>query len=374
MGKSSAPPPNYMGLIMAQQAGAYAGQDQQMMVNSYDWAHQAYDKAAPQIDQAVGGMLSNGRQQGQAAQDLQNQYDTQYAPMNADYNKKVMNWDTPASEQQVAGEAQSGVASQFEQARQASQQQLEGYGIDPSSTRFAALDIGTRTAQAAAAAGAGTGAIQTRQMQGMGLEQGAIQEGNMVAGLAANDWAGSNSANGAAVSARNGQLTSGATAMNGASAFGGAANGMMSDSMSAINNYNDTQSRNYAASQQASSGLGSMLGLGAGLLSKFAEGGDVGQDPSQTPGGAIPTQASPSGGHATDDVPARLTAGEFVMPKDAVEWLGMKAMYSMVDKARQERQDNKQNSPVKPRVGPASPAPPAFVSRPQTAIPVQQAA
>src|ERR1700747_3518239 len=54
-------------------------------------------------------------------------------------------------------------------------------------------------------------------------------------------------------------------------------------------------------------------------------------------GGGVPPQASPSGGQAVDDVPADLTAGEFVIPKDVVEWKGMEHFYKLMDQAREGR-------------------------------------
>jgi len=46
----------------------------------------------------------------------------------------------------------------------------------------------------------------------------------------------------------------------------------------------------------------------------------------------------PSGGLLTADVPARLNAGEFVMPRDAVQWYGQKFFQNLIAKAQAEQQ------------------------------------
>ena len=68
-------------------------------------------------------------------------------------------------------------------------------------------------------------------------------------------------------------------------------------------------------------------------------------------GGAIPMSASPSGGQRTDDVNARLNAGEFVMPRDVTSWYGEKFFQQLIAKAQKE----KGNAAAKPAIGPAPP-------------------
>ena len=56
-----------------------------------------------------------------------------------------------------------------------------------------------------------------------------------------------------------------------------------------------------------------------------------------TTGGFVSRELSPSNGQRTDDVNARLNAGEFVIPKDAAAWLGKKFFYDLIAKARKAR-------------------------------------
>ena len=52
------------------------------------------------------------------------------------------------------------------------------------------------------------------------------------------------------------------------------------------------------------------------------------------PAGSCRTISVPSNGAQTDDVPARLNAGEFVIPKDVAEWKGQEFFYKLMAQAR----------------------------------------
>src|SRR5690606_33982391 len=110
-----------------------------------------------------------------------------------------------------------------------------------------------------------------------------------------------------------------------------------------------------AKKAEGTSGIGSLLGLGlsamgtggafasGGALALLEEGGAV-DDIDGGGGGAVPVEMSPSGGAAIDDIdavspggPARLNAGEFVMPEDATSWYGEKFFQNLIKKARDEK-------------------------------------
>jgi len=79
-----------------------------------------------------------------------------------------------------------------------------------------------------------------------------------------------------------------------------------------------------------------------------------------TPGGRVPEQMSDSGGLAVDDVPANLTAGEFVIPRDVAAWKGQEFFQKLIDQSRQG--SSKATAKGEPSKGPARPA--RFNSRP----------
>jgi hypothetical protein len=105
------------------------------------------------------------------------------------------------------------------------------------------------------------------------------------------------------------------------------------------------------------------------LQTELAQGGPaqqptMGIPPGGTPGGPIPTHASPSMGAATDDVDAKLTAGEFVIPKDVAQWKGHEHFVKQIDKAREEHQQFKGRGDIGGEPARGIPQRPTFVSRP----------
>jgi hypothetical protein len=63
----------------------------------------------------------------------------------------------------------------------------------------------------------------------------------------------------------------------------------------------------------------------------------TGIGPQMQTGGDVDYDESPSGGTRVDDVPANLTAGEFVIPKDVTEWKGQEFFYKLMAQARKTR-------------------------------------
>jgi hypothetical protein len=86
-----------------------------------------------------------------------------------------------------------------------------------------------------------------------------------------------------------------------------------------------------------------------------------GQGGGATTGGKVPLSASPSQGQQTDDVSARLNAGEFVVPKDVAAWKGQEFFQKLIEQSRKARM----GSPAKPKL--KAPLPnqrqPSFISR-----------
>jgi Chaperone of endosialidase len=86
--------------------------------------------------------------------------------------------------------------------------------------------------------------------------------------------------------------------------------------------------------------------------------------PGGTPGGPVPAYASPSMGQSTDDVPAMLTAGEFVIPKDVMAWKGHEYFAKQIDQARKAQSQFDQRDDIGGEPTAAIPQSPTFISRP----------
>ena len=90
----------------------------------------------------------------QKSDELYQQYQQTYPAAMQQFAADAANYDTPERRAQAGAEASAGVGMQFQSARDDATRQLESFGIKPSDTRFAALDLGTRIKEAAAKASA----------------------------------------------------------------------------------------------------------------------------------------------------------------------------------------------------------------------------
>jgi hypothetical protein len=371
---------------------AYALGEQQLQ-----WTQQVWNQEQPLMDASEQQQMALSAEEqaslqqsdAESAQQYQ-QYETTYAPLEASYVNQAENWASPQATAEARGQAMSDVAEQGQAGLNTAAETLRSYGINPGSGRYAALYTGAQPMLGAAEAAAGTTTAQNLRLQQMGLESGAINtgrglvnasEGLTNAGTGAGS-AASGSASGAANTA-NTNLSTGSTAMtNPAQWFNAGANNMNSY-VNAVNGYNNSQAAFNEAGASEMGGFGSAAGGIAGMLLKYEGGGMV--DPTLTPtqgggatgipsapvmplgattGGSVPVHSSPSMGSAVDDVPAMLTANEFVIPKDVAMWVGHKALGGYIDKARKEQQHFASRDDVGGEPTAAIPQHPTFVSRP----------
>ena len=357
-GKSSAPPPpDYTPVANASREAAEinAQLGREQLAFYRDQAEK--DRA---FNQTVADRLSKTQDfADQASQEDRARYKEVYQPLEDQLVKDANEYNSADRLDRDTGRAQAGVAQQFAAQRNNAAQRLEAFGVDPTSTRYAALDSAMGGQEAAAKAAAANQTAITNEAMGRALRSEAINVGRGMPGQSvAFGQLGIQAGN----SAANTQL---ATTMTGANTmgtpvqYGGLQNQAIGTWGNTLNMGYQNQIAAYNAENNQSSGWGSVLGAGLGMAAKFMEDGGP-TDSEATPGGAIPVQASPSGGVATDDVPAQLTAGEFVFPKDVMQWKGEEWAQKEIQKAREA----KQGAVAKPAVGVAPRQRPTFVSRP----------
>lgn len=254
----------------------------------------------------------------------------------------------------MMGAAQADVAQQFEAARQNAMRDLEAFGINPSATRYAALDIGVRTAEAAARAAAGTKmgldvdarsdemyqVALDRELQARGLDAqalgfdalaqdmdlNAINIGQGFPGQVLGAYGGATGSGGTAVGGRLSTTQTGNQTRLGTVNFMNSGTNALNTWLTALDTGFNNELDAYRAGQESSSGFGSIFGGLAGLVTSFME-----------EGGPVEHEMSPSGGAIPDDVPARLTAGEYVIPKEVVDWYGKQHFHKLIQKARADQ-------------------------------------
>jgi hypothetical protein len=375
--KSQDNSPMFMALMMAQMATS--AQNQKTGADQLAWAKQqdALDRAQ---SQPILDLQLKAQQEALAnAQKDRARYEAIYQPLENQYVQQASTWDTPEEEQNAAGRAAAVGNQIFEAQRSAATRDLEAFGVDPSATRFAGLDIGARTANAAALAGAENSAINQRIQEGLALRGNAINigrglPGQSLAGLGAGVGAGS-----AGLSGITGLTSLGANTMGTGLQWANLGQQGLNEAGVIGNNYAQNQLGRDQLAAGASSGWGSLAGLlggsilggrndqggtlggsiGSGLLRGATalggifgldEGGAI-PDPNNPPQiqGAVPITASPTQGRAIDDVPARLSPGEFVVPKDVVMWQGEKHFQNLIKKSREQKNDPQQ-APAKPEM------------------------
>lgn len=405
-----------------------AVQDKQLGVEDQQLANQ--QKQLDVQDAFRGDQI---KQQSQA-DNLYDQYSKTYQPAMGRFMGDAEAYGSPERLAQARAGAAANVGEQFQGARDAATRQLESFGIKPSDTRFAALDLGTRVKEAATKAAAAEKAQRDQEATAFALRDQAIKQGSTLpgAGTAAENAAtaigsnvvgAGNTANAAgntaaafgslantagsnavgATNAETGALSAatgatnaetaanqgantaqtGALAANTAAQAGEQAAGQLGNQalatetqaigttpqyLSAANQGISTgtaaQSADYKnqmdqfkAESTNTTGLGQLLGTAAGVATSMyapeIKAGIKGLTASAAEGGAIPTLSSPSGGQRVDDVPAQLTAGEFVMPRDVTSWYGEKFLQQLILKAQTE----KSKAQAKPAIGPAGPPP-----------------
>lgn len=330
-----------------------------------DWAKKTYADNKEVGDQVIDFALGQMDKESAWADADRKRYEDIYQPLEDQYAARAQDYSTPERQEYEAGRAEADVAAQFAQARQTAQDNLEQYGVDPSQTRQGALDLQTRVAEAAAQAGAGNQARFRTEQYGDQLMSNAINTGK---GYSQQILGEANAASGSGNQATNTGLAttaSGANTMGTGYQWQGLGNQATGQWGQMLNAGFQNQMGSWNANQNSSSGWGSVLGTAAGIGATLLldDGGVIPDDPNAADARFVHPSMSPSGGAIQDDIqaqtdggaPARINAGEFIMPKDVVGWLGEKGMQQLVLKARKEMQGGNGERPAQPEGGPPGP-------------------
>jgi hypothetical protein len=368
VGKKGGAPaaPDYGPLIAATEKSAeYSFKNAQ---DQLAWAKQTYADNKVVGDQVIDFALGQMDKQAAWADADRKRYEDIYQPLEEQAAQRAQDYLTPERQEYEAGKAEADVAAQFAQARQTAQDRLEAFGVDPTQVRSGALDLQSRIAEAAAQAGAGNQARFRTEQYADQLMANAINTGK---GYPQQVLAASGQAGQSGNQATNTGLAttaSGANTMGTGYQWQGMGNQGLGMWGQMLNAGFQNKLASWDADQQSSSGWGDVAGLGLSFAGKamgipgFQEGGAIPEEE----GMYLPEELSPSGGAIEDDIeaeitdsgrPAKLNAGEFVVPKDVVSWIGEKGMQNFIMKARKEMGDPNQ-APAQPEMGPPPGQPP----------------
>lgn len=370
-GKNSAPPPpDYSALIAASKAAS--DKAYQMSETQFNWAKEQYAADKAINDQVVQAGLTRQQKADEQADKDRARYENTFQPLEDSLAADATSFASQDRQDAEAARAGATVGMQFNAQRSEAARALESYGVDPTSTRAMALDAGSRIAEAAAMAGAQNKARLDTEDRGRALRTEAINVGRGYPGQVAVAGSTALQSGNQAANTELATTASGGNTMGTSPQWYGLGNGGLGAWSGAVNQNYSNQLAQYNANQNASTGIGGALGgvlglmttpLGGTMLAGLEDGGDPGDMaiPDGTPGGPVPRRASPSAGAIPDDVDAKLTAGEFVVPKDVVMWKGQEHFQKLIEGSRKQKME----ATAKPRPVPGGRGPvPAFVSRP----------
>lgn len=268
MSKGSAPPaPDYTPIAAANQAAA----DRQFQLGEEQlaWSKEQYANEAPAALDYLKSMTANSDAQTKNAQTAEDEYTSVFQPLRKQFAQEASDYNSPARATQNAGMAEADVASQFDAARTTAQSSLESFGIDPSQTRFGALDLGSRVQQAAATASAGTNSRLQTEATGLGLKSQAINIGSGLPAQVSGSYSGATSSGASGIGATTSLNSTFGNLMGTPTQYDALANQSNAGAASALNlGYSNQLAGQQMVNQAAGntmSGVGSLVGAAAGV-------------------------------------------------------------------------------------------------------------
>lgn len=313
---------------------------QQTAREQLDWARERDTENRALLQEVLSVQMPAMREQFEQAQSDRERYVELFRPFEDRFAAEAEGYDTPERRQREMGAAMGDVSTQFEAQRRNALQRLEGYGVDPSQTRNAALDIGVRTAQAAAMAQAGTSAGRRVEDTGRALRSDVINMGRGALSNAAGFYGQSVGAGGAAQQGALNTTQSGAGAVQSSLGFSGQAMQGYGQSANTMSQNYGNQMSQWNAGQQQTAGTLQGIGTIGGMF--LADGGEA--DPRRavpfTDDGRVSTGMGDGSG-VDDSVPAYLSDGEYVIPKDVVKAKGTDFFDKLVEKYHTPAQEQR---------------------------------
>jgi hypothetical protein len=323
-------PPDLSGAIESSEE--IARMSQQTAQEQLTWAREQDTMNRETLNRVLDIQLPAMQASADAAIRDRQRYETKFQPLEDNLIEEFQSYDTPEKQIAERGKAIADVNTAFDSQRRNALQRLESYGVDPSQTRNAALDIGVRTQQAAAQAAAATNAGRNVEATGRALRADAINIGKGLPSQVAQSY-------GTALQAGQGAV-GGSVATTGAGA--GAATSSQGFTGQALQGYNQSagiqgqqfgaQMQNWQAGQDQKMGY---INAAAGIAGMaIADGGKI--PPKQAipfmRDGMIPDMGMGDGSGIDDTVPAMVSEGEFVIPADVVKKKGLEFFEKLLEK------------------------------------------
>lgn len=312
-----------------------AKMSQETAKQQLEWARQQDAMNRETLQRVLDVQLPAMETQAKNAAEDRARYAQIFQPLEDNLAKEAQTYASPEKQMLERGKAIADVSASFDSQRRNALQRLESYGVDPSQTRNAALDIGVRTAQAAASAAAAQQAGQNVENTGRALRSEAINVGRGYPGQVAGAYAGAGSMGNSAVVGGAQTTGAGANAFQGANSYMNTALGGYGQAGGFQNQGFQNQMQGWQAKQDQTMGYINAATQIAGMA-MVADGGKpenapmmpslrsaIPRSPMMMGDGHVPVDMGLGDGSGIDDtITAKLSEGEYVIPADVVKAKG----------------------------------------------------
>lgn len=262
------PPPNYQPLADA--SAAASRENAQIARDQLQWAKDQYAENKPYSDRIKAKLETTLDESSANARKDRARYEDIYQPLEDKAANEANTYASDENKERMRGRAMGTVGTAFDAAGDAARRSLEGFGVDPSSTRMAALDIGVKASRAAAQAAAANNSDLAVEDRGRAMRDNAINVGKGYPGQVIGSQGVGTGAGGSGVGAQNSTYSAAAPALGNPTAFAGLSNQALGTWGNVLSNMYSTQMQGFAAQQNSSSGVGAALGGLAGLAGAVA--------------------------------------------------------------------------------------------------------
>jgi hypothetical protein len=301
----------------------------------WNWAKQQQQTMGDTFQQYLGMAMPAAEENFAWARDMRRNYEEKVMPQIDSLFADADKYASKEEEMRQRGAAIQDVKSATEAQRAAQLRKLESFGVDPTDTRYAALDKQAGVAEAAASALAANQAGERTKEIGRQLRREAIDVGTGFLNEANAGYQQGANIGLSGINAGTATTQAGVQAgqsplpyYSGASGAANTAAGIVDTSYGRQLDYAEDQ----RASESNLGGLGGLVGYGLSMIPTV---GPVAQAAMGAAGGAKAAEGGPiaaPGGPMSDGGALAVSDGEYVVPADVVRKLGTNYFDKMIEK------------------------------------------
>jgi hypothetical protein len=260
--------PDYTPIAQANEAASERSFE--LMEEQLQFAKDQYAQMSPYAFDYLDAQTKAMQQNQEFGQQQMETYGATYAPIEQQFARTALDYNSPERAAQNAAMARKDVSTSIDAQRQAALTNLQSYGIDPSTTRYGALDASYRISKAAAEAAASTQSRLNTEATGLALQGEAINIGRGYPGAIASSYNTATQAGAAGNKAVQTGFATGADAMGSPTSYGTQGFTGLNQQAGALNmGYNNALAGAQMEAKSAGDtigGIGNLIGASARLI------------------------------------------------------------------------------------------------------------